>query len=80
MEGLFPWPNDEGPALIAFHVMDGDALDTLYTPTMSEIEKKCEEYNLDVGPIKEQMRKYPECHTFFIDAEKYRAANPRFIS
>ena len=74
MDGLIRWPNDEGAALISFIVRDGDVWDTLGAPAMSEIEEKCKEYNLDVGPIKEQMQKYPECHTFFIDAEKYRAA------
>ena len=77
MDGLVRWPNEEGPALIAFIVRDGDTLDTLYTPTMSEIVKQCEEYGLAVEPIKEQMLRYPDSHTFFIDAEKYRAANPK---
>lgn len=80
MDGLIPWPNDrgvDGAALISFIVKNGDVWDTLGAPTMSEIEEKCEEYGLPVEPLKEQMRVYPECHTFFIDAEKYRAANPK---
>ena len=76
MDGLVHWPNDMGYALIALILRDGDVWDTLYTPTMSEIEKACEEYNLDVGPIKEQMKKYPDSHTFFIDVALYRAGNP----
>lgn len=80
MDGLIHWPNDEGVALIAFIVKDGDTWDTLYGPTMSEIETMCEEYGLAVEPIKEQMRKHPECHTFFVDTNRYRPANPRFIS
>lgn len=76
MDGLIRWPNDEGPALIAFIVRDGDVWDSLYGPTMSEIEKKCEEYDLPFETLKEQMQKYPECHTFFINTEQYRAANP----
>lgn len=77
MDGLVPWPNDRGCALISFIVRDGDVWDTLYAPTMSEIEKKCEEYNLSVEPLKEQMLRYPDCHTFFIDAALYRAENPK---
>jgi len=73
MDGLVRWPNDEGAALISFIVRDGDVWDTLYGPTMSEIEEQCEKYDLDVEPIKEDMRKHPECHTFFVDMERYRA-------
>lgn len=78
MDGLIRWPNDEGPALIGlFIVRDGDTWDTFFGPTMTDIEEKCKEYDLLVEPIKEQMAKYPESHTFFIDAELYRAANPK---
>lgn len=75
MDGLIHWPNDQGYALIAFIVKDGDTWDSLYAPTMSDIEKKCEEYGILVEPLKEQMREHPESHTFFVDMGRYRADN-----
>lgn len=69
----------EGQELVALHIihqgaiLDGTSIETIYEPSMSEIEKAFEKYNLDVDKAMRIVRSMGKNHhTLFIDVEKFR--------